>query len=85
MFGGGSLPLWSGDTAHYLSGYAPVLLLALIGCTPWVKSTATRLMSTKAGGRAKTFLEPLCTTVLLLLVTAYFVDGSFSAFLYFRF
>ncbi|MBE6621179.1 MAG: MBOAT family protein [Ruminococcaceae bacterium] len=85
MLGGGGLPLWSGDTAHYLSGYAPVLLLALIGCTPWVKSTATRLMSTKAGGRAQTFLEPLCTTLLVLLVTAYFVDGSFSAFLYFRF
>ena len=85
MFGGGGLPVWSRDTAHYLAGYAPVLLLALIGSTPWVKHTVTRLISTRAGGRAQVLLEPLCTVLLLLLVTAYFVDGSFSAFLYFRF
>ncbi len=85
MFGLGKLPLWSGETTYYLSGYAPVLLLALIGSTPWVKTTVRRLMSTRAGGRAQAFLEPLTCALLLLLVTSYFVDGSFSAFLYFRF
>ena len=30
-------------------------------------------------------LEPIFVVAVLLLVTAYFVDGSFSAFLYFRF
>jgi alginate O-acetyltransferase complex protein AlgI len=85
MFGLGNLPLWSGETTYYLSGYAPVLLLALIGSTPWVKTTVRRLMSTRAGGRAQAFLEPLTCALLLLLVTSYFVDGSFSAFLYFRF
>ena len=30
-------------------------------------------------------LEPVVHIVLLLVVTAYFVDGSFSPFLYFRF
>jgi hypothetical protein len=30
-------------------------------------------------------LEPICHVALLAIVTAYFVDGSFSAFLYFRF
>ena len=30
-------------------------------------------------------LEPLYIVAVLLVVTAYFVDGSFSPFLYFRF
>ena len=30
-------------------------------------------------------LEPVFHVCLLVLVTAYLVDGSFSAFLYFRF
>jgi alginate O-acetyltransferase complex protein AlgI len=30
-------------------------------------------------------LEPIFVVGLLLIVTAYFVDGSFSPFLYFRF
>ena len=85
MFGGGDLPLWSRETAYSLSGYAPVLLLALVGSTPWVKTTVRRLMSTRAGVRSQAVLEPLACALLLVLVTAYFVDGSFSAFLYFRF
>jgi alginate O-acetyltransferase complex protein AlgI len=85
MFGGGDLPLWSRETAYSLSSYAPALLLALVGSTPWVKTTVRRLMSTRAGVRSQAVLEPLACALLLVLVTAYFVDGSFSAFLYFRF
>ena len=85
MFGLGTLPLWSADTAYYLSSYAGVLIAALIGCTPLVKTAAQKLYQCKWSGRAMDVLEPLFHVCLLVLVTAYLVDGSFSAFLYFRF
>jgi hypothetical protein len=44
-----------------------------------------KLSSWHFGGRAMTILEPVFNLLLLIVATAYFVDGSFSAFLYFRF
>ena len=46
-----------------------------------VKQAADKLYRTKAGG----ILEVLLLAGLLLVCTAYLVDGSFSPFLYFRF
>jgi alginate O-acetyltransferase complex protein AlgI len=85
MFGFGNLPLWSADTAYYLSSYAGVLIVGLIGCTPLVKTAAKKLYSYRLSGRVMNVLEPVFHVCLLVLVTAYLVDGSFSAFLYFRF
>ena len=85
LFGAGGLPLWSRDTSYYLSSYAPVLLVALIGCTPIPKMAVRKLSSIRFGRRAMTVFEPVFNALLLLITTAYFVDGSFSAFLYFRF
>jgi len=79
MFGAAS---FSGVlTAYYLRSYAPVLLIALIGATPVVKTAADKVADTKA----VTVLEPLLTAGLLILSTAYLIDGSFNPFLYFRF
>lgn len=85
LFGGGNLPLWSPLTTHYLKSYAVILIAALVGCTPVVKRGVERLFRSSTGEAALCVLQPLLCVVLLLLVTAYFVDGSFSAFLYFRF
>ena len=85
MFGFGNLALWSADTAYYLSSYAGVLIVALIGCTPLVKTVAKKLYGYRLSGRVMNVLEPVFHVCLLVLVTAYLVDGSFSAFLYFRF
>jgi alginate O-acetyltransferase complex protein AlgI len=85
LFGAGNLALWSAETSYYLSSYAPVLLIALIGCTPLPKMAVRKLSSWHFGGRAMTILEPVFNLLLLIVATAYFVDGSFSAFLYFRF
>ena len=85
MFGFGNLPLWSADTAYYLSSYAGVLIVGLIGCTPLVKTAAKKLYSYRLSGRVMNVLDPVFHVCLLVLVTAYLVDGSFSAFLYFRF
>ncbi len=85
LFGVGGLPLWSPLTTHYLKSYAVVLIAAFIGCTPLPKRLAERLLDHPSGKAASCILQPALCVTLLLLVTAYFVDGSFSAFLYFRF
>lgn len=85
MFGAGSLPLWSADTAYHLSSYAVLLICALVGATPLLKNAVLKLKENKTANSILNVLEPIFYAVLLLLVTAYFVDGSFSAFLYFRF
>ncbi len=87
MFGADSLPLISSEFIYYLGSYGLILLLAIVGSTPLPKLAVEAL--TRAGGdkTAKTIdiLEIVFMTVLLLLITAYLVDGSFNPFLYFRF
>ena len=85
MFGAGNLPLWSKDTAYYLASFAVVLIIAIVGATPLVKSVVLKIKSTKTGNLVCNILEPIFVVAMLLIVTAYFVDGSFSPFLYFRF
>ena len=79
MFGGGEL--WNGDAVYYLRSYAVILLVSAVGATPLLRDLARRVEHT----RAATVLEPLVTAGLLLLSTAYLIDGSFNPFLYFRF
>ena len=80
MFGIGSLPLISPAAFYYLRSYGPVLLLSVIGATPLPKLLLRRLP-----GRITAALQPLILGLLLLVCTAYLVDGSFNPFLYFRF
>lgn len=85
MFGIGGIPLWSGETAYYLGSYGVVLVAALVGATPLVKKAVLKIKENRIGGLVCDILEPVFVVVMLLVVTAYFVDGSFSPFLYFRF
>ncbi len=81
MFGFGNLPAVSAQTLYYLRSYAVVFVLGLVGATPLVRDLGRRVGETKVGA----ILEPVVLIALLLLCTAYLVDGSFSPFLYFRF
>jgi len=85
MFGAGGLPLWSEGTTYYLSSYAFVLIFAIIGSTPIVKSTVLKIKENGVGKKIMNIIEPIFVVAMLVIVTAYFVDGSFSPFLYFRF
>ncbi len=85
MFGAGGLPIWSSNTGYYLSSYAWVLLAAVVGSTPLVKQLVLKLKANPTGEKVINILEPLFVVGMLLVVTSYFVDGSFSPFLYFRF
>ena len=78
LFGGA--PLMTAETAYWLKNYGVVLILAAVGATPLVKTLTKRLPDSVIA-----VAEPVVLTALLLLSTAYLVDGSFNPFLYFRF
>ena len=74
-------PFCTGTTLYYLKSYAVLFALGILGSTPVVKNAARRMDGTKAGA----VLEAAAMLALLIVCTAYLVDGSFSPFLYFRF
>jgi alginate O-acetyltransferase complex protein AlgI len=78
MFGAGGIPLVSAEALYYLRSYAVIFVMAMIGATPIPKLLAGKV-------KAAQFVEPAFLLILLVLVTAYLVDGSFNPFLYFRF
>jgi alginate O-acetyltransferase complex protein AlgI len=81
MFGFGGLRAVTAETVYYLRSYAVLFVVGMIGATPLLRDAGLRLGRTKGGA----VLEPVFLMALLLLCTAYLVDGSFSPFLYFRF
>ncbi len=81
MFGFGGVPLVTGQTLYYLGSCAVLFAAAFVGATPVVKNLGLKL-SQKPLGAA---LETAVLILLLLVCTAYLVDGSFNPFLYFRF
>ena len=81
LFGFGSLSLISAETLYYLKSYAVLFVLGILGSTPVVKNAARHIDGTKTG----VVLEAAAMLALLIVCTAYLVDGSFSPFLYFRF
>ncbi len=85
MFGFGGVAFVNSETLYYLRSYGIVLLLGLVGATPLVRDWSNRLAAGERTGKAAAVLEPLVLAALLVLCTAYLVDGSFNPFLYFRF
>ena len=81
MFGFGGVPFISSDTLYYLRGNGVLFAAALVGATPLIKRLAQKV----EGKTVALVLEPVVLIALLLLCTAYLVDGSFNPFLYFRF
>ena len=81
MFGFGGVPFVNGETLYFLRSYALLFIVALVGSTPAVKHFAMKLEGKKAG----LVLQTVLMILLLLVCTAYLVDGSFNPFLYFRF
>lgn len=85
MFGLYDVPLVSAEALYYLRSYVVLLLIGVIGSTPFLKVTYENF--TKKGKTAflSAILEPAALCGLLLIITGYLVDGSFNPFLYFRF
>ena len=81
MFGFAGVPLVNAESLYYLRSYAPLFLMGILGATPIVRDTARRIGEKPWGA----IPEVLLMALLLIVCSAYLVDGSFSPFLYFRF
>lgn len=101
MFGFAGVSAVSVEAVYYLKSYGVLFVLAVVGATALPKKVWGRLAGTgKTDSLSETklesgfsgdkgnfagCLEPILLTIVLILVTAYLVDGSFNPFLYFRF
>ena len=85
LFGAGGIPFISAEFKYYLRDYAVLLAVGIIGATPFAKNMIAKLRTKKAGEKCLNILEPAFLALLLIMITAYLVDGSFNPFLYFRF
>lgn len=86
---GAAMPVVSQEAIYYLKSYALLFCLGIIGSTPFPKKLTGKFKeagsTSMAGTVAVTGVEVIVLLVLLVIVTAYLVDGSFNPFLYFRF
>ena len=85
MLGLQNVPFFSSETLYYLRSYGVVLVLGVIGATPLIKRLVEKIRTTHAGDWFLTIAEPVMQIALIVVITAYLVDGSFNPFLYFRF
>ena len=83
MLGLGGLPIASAEGVYLLKSNALLLILAALGATPLPKHIAKALEARCP--KAAALLHPAALCALLLICTAYLVDGSYNPFLYFRF
>jgi len=81
MFGLKNTPVTNFETMYYIRSYAVIFIIAIIGCTPFIK----RLVLNEKIIKIRNILEPVVQLTLMIVVTAYLVDGSFNPFIYFRF
>ncbi len=85
MFGAGNVPFVSTEFFYYLKSFAVTLVVGIIGATPVVKKCVENVFENNKISKIIWILEPIGLVVLLAVMTAYLVDGSFNPFLYFRF
>lgn len=85
MLGLQNVPFFNDETLYYIRSYGLVLLLGIVGATPLVKRAVEKFRATRAGDWIVTVAEPVVQIALIVVITAYLVDGSFNPFLYFRF
>ena len=82
LFGLAGVPLVTTQSLYALRSYGVLILVAIVGATPWI----TRLANLcQRKWPVVSWLGPVAALALLLICTAYLVDGSFNPFLYFRF
>ncbi|MDD6044936.1 MAG: MBOAT family protein [Clostridia bacterium] len=85
LFGGGNYPAVSPEALYYLRSYGLTLIIAAIGCTPLAAKAVKAIGQKETGKKVLSVAEPVFLALLLMVCTAYLVDGSFNPFLYFRF
>lgn len=85
LFGATGLPFCTSQTLYYLQSFSVIFVISFIAATPLFTQCKDRIAATSWGEKTVSILRPLVLLALLILCTAYLVDGSFNPFLYFRF
>lgn len=80
-----SYPLSNGITLYYLRSYAILILAGIFGATPALRNICNKIRQNNIGNKIITAAEPVFVASVLILVTAYLIDGTYNPFLYFRF
>ena len=81
LLGGGDAGLLGEAGAYLLRSYAVPLVLAVLFATPWPLRGIETLRQGKRSARVLAVLEPVVLALLLLLGTAWLVDGAALTFL----
>ena len=85
MFGGAGLPAATAESLYALRSNFVLLAAAAVGATPVPQRIAAAAQRSRYGRLALQSAEPVVLLALLVVCTAFLVDGSFNPFLYFRF
>ena len=85
MFNFRELDLYNDFSTYYLKSYTVLLIVSVIGATPILKNIIQKINKNVTGQKVISTINPILNIVLLVVVTAYLIDGSFNPFLYFRF
>ena len=85
MFSFGKMELLSEECVYYFKSYFYLLTMGILGATEFPKKCYFYIKEKVLKNSGGAVIEALVTLFLLLLVTAYLIDGSFNPFLYFRF
>ena len=85
MFNFRGLDLYNDFSTYYLKSYTVLLIVSVIGATPILKNIIQKINKNVTGQKVISIINPILNIVLLVVVTAYLIDGSFNPFLYFRF
>jgi len=81
MFGIGTSAFAGAESIYFLRSYFVPIVVGIVGSTQIPKILAAKLSTRKF----MIVVEPIFVVLLLLISTAYLVDGSFNPFIYFRF
>lgn len=73
------------ECLYYLKSYGWILVISALGSTDMPKRIYAKIKGNPVISKVSVVVEPLVLLLLLLLCTAYLIDGSFNPFLYFRF
>ncbi len=70
---------------YYAKSYGWILLISIVGATSLPQNLWHKIRQNVTADKVLAIAEPVGLVFLLLLSTAYLIDGSFNPFLYFRF
>lgn len=85
MFNFRGLALYNDFSVYYLKSYGLLLIISIICATPILKNIIQKIKKERLGEKILSIINPIFNITLIIVVTAYLIDGSFNPFLYFRF